>query len=271
MKLPPGEQPVVQSALLFTNALDKVVFIDNQAFELLRPPDIGTLVGENLHDVLGTDSKFTYQLIEEGVKNKTIERVPIEILDHTAGTKKEVLLSAVATFDDDGNYIGSDITLQMPSIAESTETKIRTHADSLRALAETIDPKPEPLDKEDITKEIEYREKAELELYFTVKINTLHVLLSRVAGIRIAKSMEMVFNEAAKKNGWAVKLESGQASMEVEGINAEIYRTLLEEILNYAINVTSLRIISQEMQKLEKQINANVLATAQKYGIQSFL
>src|SRR5689334_17231775 len=99
-----NDQPAVALAMLFTNAMGQVVFVDRAFLTMMRYDDAGMVAGEPLHKVLGLDQKNALQLLDTLRRQGQVRDWELDFAQ--AGMSVRLSLAGVATRDEGGNFIG---------------------------------------------------------------------------------------------------------------------------------------------------------------------
>src|SRR5258708_9267689 len=112
----------VVTALLMTNMLGQVIFVDHHCLKLLKlsHQDARTIIGKSLAEVLGITRPAADQIIKDVSKQGRIESQQLTLKDSKGGTM-DVTYSAIATYDNKHNFVVSDITLQPVMLAEAAK------------------------------------------------------------------------------------------------------------------------------------------------------
>jgi hypothetical protein len=185
------------------------------------------------------------QLIKDVSTTGQIDSRPISAKD-SEGETFEVLCSAIATYDNKKNFVGSDFTLK-PTSSAIAETKI-------------IDT-PSEVEKLDSTEE------SYLQVYFTTQYGALQKLLTQVGGKRLGEHLDKIINETAERNVWPVKAQNGQLVINLKGSDADSYRALLAKSVAYANIVIGERIVSREMNTVDAKMNPKILEYVQTFRL----
>lgn len=233
------------SALLMTNMLGQVIFMDQSCLQLLRrrQSDARAVIGKPLHDVLGIDRPQSDQLIQEVGKAGKISQKRLEIKD-SRDKIVAVWLSATATRDDKGAFVGADITL--------------------KPIQEEIAPSSEP----DLTfVPLDTTEETFLEAYFIKQMNALRNSMVQLGGQRLGRNLDAIINETAQRNVWPITMENGQIKVEAQNANPDIYRALLAKGIAYAVNLVGKKMVMKGMQAVDKQLDSRLLDFVRDFRI----
>ncbi len=247
------------SALLFTDAWGRVVFVDSNFLHLFGGRSAGSLVGEPLYRVLNVERQTVSSLLSDVAKAGYVQGVPLDIQD-ASGQVVTLLCSGVATYDDKGTFIGMDVTLHPPEARGSLGTP-SIHGDVILARIRQIEA--------EVQKRKYRQQQTALQTYFTAHINALHILLGRMAGPRVCRSLQDTLNQMADRNGWPVRLADGGVTIGDE-LEAGVYRVLLAEAVSFSVSVVGRRLTAQEMSAVEAGMDARLLEAARQAGMRPF-
>jgi serine/threonine protein kinase len=229
--------PESTSALLMTNMLGQVIFMDQTCLQLLRrrQSDARAVIGKPLHEVLGIERTQSDQLIQEIGKTGKLSQKRLEIKD-SRGKVTAVWFSATATRDDKNAFVGADITL--------------------KPVQEEIAPVSEP----DLApKMLDTSEESFLEAYFVKQMTALRNSMIQLGGQRLGRNLDTIINETAQRNVWPVTMENGQITVQVKNTDSDIYRALLAKGIAYAVNLVGKKMVMKGMQAVDKQLDPRML------------
>jgi serine/threonine-protein kinase len=229
--------PEVMDALLMTNMLGQVIFVDSPFLKLVKRhhSDARNIIGKPLYGVLGIPQSQVDNLIKEVSKSGRVEGMRMEIRD-TQGKTITVMCSAVATKDDKNTFVGADVTLRPISDVIITSGDFQT-----------------------MDKHLDTREETFLQTYFTAQMEALRDLVIQLGGKRLGTNLEKIINETAQRNVWPVSMENGKVSVQMRNTEADAYRALLAKAVTYAVSLVGKRMVSKEMEAVDKKIDARVL------------
>lgn len=242
-----GSQEMMQPALLMTNMLGFVIFVDNQCLNLLKRHhnEARYIMGKSMQEVLGIDAKIAKQILDTINSKGELDNVHLSITD-SKGKAQEVSLSALATRDDDGTFVGADIHLQhLPKDSDA------------------------PPSEEFVTVQqmMDTQERAYLQEYFITQLEALYELMVNWAGKKVAVYMQDIINETAQRNVWPVTMEKGHVTAELKKTDVEVYQALLARGMVYAASIIGQNQVIKEMQYINKKTNPNVLNFAKTLGL----
>jgi hypothetical protein len=226
-----------QNALLMTNMLGQVIFVDHHCLSMLRIPqsEARTIIGKGLDDVLGVTPQVAQQLIKD-----------VSALGQIDSRKVDAKDAEGDTYDNKKNFVGSDFTLK-PIWPGVEETKIIES--------------PSQVEKLDSTEE------SYLQVYFTTQYGALQKLLTQVGGKRLSEHLDKIINETAERNVWPVKAQNGQLTINLKSSDADSYRALLAKSVTYANMVIGDRIVAREMNAVDAKMNPKILEYVQAFRL----
>lgn len=239
-------EPEIITALLMTNMLGRVIFVDNQCLRILkrRQSEARTIIGRTLQEVLGCDDALVNRLMTEIAEVGQVGRMQVQITD-TQGENREVLLSAMATRDEDNNFVGADITLEL--IPEAGETSLKPASSQQK-----------PADS---------REENFLQTYFKTQIDSLYELMLQWAGKRVARNLEEIINETGQRNVWPVSMKNGHITVQLDRSDTDVYRALLARAITYTAGIIGAKQVARELQHVNKNTDPAVLHFVQGMGL----
>lgn len=233
-----------RTAMMMTNMLGRVIFVDNQCLRFLKrhQNEVRDIIGKPMNEVLGIDDALATQLINEIGKQGKIDNLLLEIKD-AEGKIQQVVCGGVATLDDDGKFVGADITLEIQNATES----IAVGSSAIR---------PSDTLEEDF-----------LEAYFKAQISALYKLMQQWGGKRVAYNLEDIINKTGERNVWSISMNRGEITVQLTRDDMDIYRALLARAISYATSMIGAKLVEKELQKVNKDTNPDVLAFIQKLGL----
>ena len=234
-------------ALMMTNMVGGVIFVDGQCLKLLRRHhnEARHIIGQPLTRVLGLNDGEAQNLIDQIANQGTVDNRQIEITD-SKGNKVPVIFSAVATLDDKGGFIGADISLepvrQAPTINE---------VDTFHTAEQHLNTREETIVQE----------------YFTAHVDGLYDLMLEWAGKRVARNLENILNETSQRNVWAVKMTDGHITQELRHSDLDIYRALMAKAVTYAASVIGNKVVRKKVSAINKRMDKQAFEFAKRLGL----
>lgn len=231
-------QAEATSALLMTNMVGQVIFVDQPCLRVLKRHhnEARSIIGKPLHEVLGIDRSVADQIIQNVGKAGKLEQQRLDIRD-ARSRSVSILYSAVATKDDKGGFVGADITLQtMPDVVVPPSDEFTTIDRRMNTTDETY-----------------------LQTYFAKQMQSLRSALVQWGGGRLGNNLDRIINETAQRNVWAVTMNGGQIDINVKSNDADVYRALLAKAIAYAVNLVGKKVVIKSMQAVDLQLDASIL------------
>lgn len=234
-------------ALLMTNMLGRVIFVDNQCLRVLKrsQSDARHIIGKPMHEVLGCDEALADKMMAEIGSVGFVENWLIEITD-TQGHHRQVRCMALATRDDDDKFVGADITLEI--IPDATDPTLVGGFSSAQR----------PQDS---------REENFLQNYFKSQIASLFDLVVQWGGKKVGRSLEEIINETGKRNVWPVTMSNGNITVQLTRSDTDIYQALLARGISYAASIIGPKLVRRELERVNKKTDPAVFGFVKKLGL----
>lgn len=241
----PSGQPSAEalSALIMTNMLGRVIFVDNQCLRILKrhQHEARHIIGKPIHEVLGLDANMSEDLLSAIGEQGSVEAFDLNIMD-SQSQARFVRMYGVATRDEDGKFVGADLTIEViPDVGEF---------DSERFSA---------VNKAEDTREEDY-----LQTYFRSQLEALYQLMLTWGGKKLAHNLEEIINETGERNVWPVSMQSGHITLQLKRSDTDIYRALLARSLSYSAGVIGNKYVKKELDRVNKQTHPAIINFIQK-------
>ncbi len=236
-------------ALLFTDVAGQVIFVNSQLLRLVSRPesDIRSVIGKPLYEVLGITPDAARGLVQDVARIGRLYNRGLD-LRRGDGGPTTVLCTAEATYDEKGDCIGADLSLRAAKDSE------------IASFGWT--PTPDRLDT---------GERSYLQLYFSSQVNALHVLLLRVGGPRLGKTLDRILNETSTRNDWPVQVNDGKVEVNVLKTETHVYHALLAKAVAYAVKVIGSKMVSRQMTLVDEQMGPVSIDLANRLGLRELL
>lgn len=233
-------------ALIMTNMLGHVIFVDDQCLRLLRRHhnEARNIIGKPLAQALGCDADVVAEIMEEISQHGQLDEQSIDVTD-AKKNRHTVNCSAVATIDDDGKFVGADITLKL--IPDVTDMP----SESFTMVRDSMD-----------TQESNYVQK-----YFATQIDALYEMMLQWAGKRVANNLQDILNETGQRNVWAVSMENGHIRIELEQSDEAIYQALLARAMSYAASILGDKQVIREIEYINKNVDPAEMKYVKTFGL----
>lgn len=234
------------AGLLFSNMAGHTIYLNNHLLKMLDLPQsaIRHTVGESIHKVLGLDRETVEGYLDAVKQSGTLEIPQVQLRTGSGGSINATIV-AMATFDDEGKFIGADFSVQ-----PTTQSKLPS-----MDLAETV------------AEEMDTSDHNEAEQYFSAQLTGLRELLSRTAGPRVSGNLDRIINETASRNQWPVRLSGEEIEFERFITETHIYHALLSKAAAYASSVLGNKLVEKQMRKVDDKMPADALALAGRLGL----
>lgn len=222
-------------ALLMTNMLGQVIFVDQSCLKLLKRhhAEARQLIGKALADVLNIPAKEADVMLKEVSTMGRLDKHPLEVKD-AKGAKVQVLCTIVATRDDKGGFVGADMTLHPVADTERSDfITVEEHLDT--------------------------QEKSYYQTYFQAQVKTLWELAVQLGGRKLGANLDRIINETAQRNVWAITMQDGQAKIEQPITQADIYRALLAKAVAYVVSIVGKKTVAKGMQSVDARTDYHIL------------
>ncbi len=236
-------------ALVFTNFQRQVIFVNTHLLQLLNrsETEARSLIGKPLEQVLGIDAEAAKQLIQDAAKIGRIYSRPLT-LRNANGSPVEVYGTIEATYNEKGECIGADLSLrQSAPMREENLTEAPTSQD------------------------YDSSQRSFLPLYVTSQLDALRVLLIRVGGPRLGKTLERILNETSERNDWPVRVNEGRLEGASAAIEPTVYHALLVKAIHYAVSVIGSGIVEKQLKAGEDQMGPNAVKIASRIGLREII
>ena len=206
--------------------------------------DARTVIGKSLAKVLQCDPDVAAGIMEEISQSGKSAKREIEITD-SRNKKQRVMCSGVATKDDDGTFVGADITLTpIPNVTD-------VPSEAIEVIHGTMD-----------TREADY-----LRQYFTAQIDGLYEMMIQWAGKRVAQNLEDIINETSQRNVWAVSMKRGNVTLELKRNDEDVYQALMARAITYAASILGEKQVVQEIEYINKNVDSSAMKYIQAIGL----
>ncbi len=247
-------------AFIFTNAGGNVILADRGYLRLVGDISSRSVSGEMLHNILPISSESAGQLMVMTRRSLHLDQVtiPIHAMD---GTTLRSNCTAIAALDEKGNFIGTDLVLNIsPISAEDNVIKLQTHSDVVKAFVENV-----------INEGNLQNSRTFFQSYLVAQIEVIQILLSRISGLAARNVFENVVNEAAKSYALPITMRSGHLEFDRRDINIQGYRSFINFTVKYAVDVLGRQIVKREILMVDKFIGPGTLELITQMDLRIFL
>ncbi len=237
------------TAVLMTNEMNQVVFVDSRFLGLMSYSQAGVIVGEPLHKALGWALNTASELVQELKQTGHLPPRVVE-LQAAGGGSVRVVCTGIATYDHQGTFLGADLSLQWVNAASVIGAQETPHAETPNA--------------EDMIR---------LESYFLAYVQAIQAFLVMLGGQRFRVALKTMVNDTAEQNGWPVRLLDDYVNTEVSVTEtslqrqAEIYAALLTRAILYAVRIAGKNRVAKEIKAIDAKTDPQVRAIARQLGL----
>jgi hypothetical protein len=212
------------------------------------------VTGEPFYKALKVSQKTAELLLDEIRKKGQLSDRLVELTELTP-LNTLVSISGVATYDQNGSYLGANVMLRKVAKADP---KVSTQ----ERMAIVTDVRPVPKVQETDMEAGFLEHKMFVELYFTTHIRAMYVLMGRLVGLAANKNLDKIINTIASERQADVNVENGLFISDITTVDYETFRIVLSEVINYAVNVIGQRMVLREIQSIDAQMHPGVLQLA---------
>jgi hypothetical protein len=236
--------------LVFTNNKGQVIFADSSFLDIMKFERRQPVMGKPLYRVLGIEQEEIKGLL---TAEPGISRPVVMTLRDCEGRVNCLELESIPAYDRNDKFLGINIIVRKVSDGGAAlpvpVSNIGTRPLSLRLVEQT----PGEI----------------LQPFFLAQVDTLQIVLARVAGLRVRDALESIFNDAAQKHTWAAAMVDGNVYVDPSAANPDVYRELLCALAEYAAVVIGWKFVSHEMMVTEYQFGPSTLDMATDCGLRA--
>ena len=256
------EPALDRPALLFTDERGLVVLMEDVLAKTLGFETPDGALGDSLGSVLGLSSNEAGEYLSEIASKGQMTYRSIQAVHRRSKDSLSFLISGTADYGG-GRFIGADITLPPPSF--SLPSGYFNHRAHLERMADMVRARVKAGSASLISGEKEL----ELWTYLAARMLAIYVLLTRMGGRRVGEALEERVRRLAEKRKWALEMRAGRIDLHQAGLNPEGLAELMKEAVDYAIKVTSLRLVNKELDELDSGFDDATLQVATRYALRS--
>ncbi len=240
--------------LIFTDVKGQVVFVDYYFLHLVRCRNADQVIGSPLHETLGINAQLSRQFLKAITRDGFVHQLPLDIQSAT-GELIPVLCAGVATYDDRDTLIGIDISLFDPADAELPGTLMTHHQEVIGSHIQGM----------------YLPAQSYAQIYVRAQIGGLQILLARMGGPRIRETLNVLLDKLINRHGWPMRIEAGQVAFDDDELDPTIYLTLMTEVARYATNVIGRRMVMQELQTVDGQMDQAAIEAVHPLGLRQLI
>jgi hypothetical protein len=256
------EPALDRPALLFTDERGLVVLMEDVLARTLGFETPDAALGDSLGSVLGLSPDEAGQLLSEIASKGQMSYRSIQAVHRQSKDSVSFLISGTADYGG-GRFIGADITLTPPTF--SLPSGYFNHRANLERMADMVRARVKAGSASLISGEKEL----ELWTYLAARMLAIYVLLTRMGGRRVAEALEERIRRLAEKRKWGLEMRAGRIDLHQAGLKPEDLTDLMKEAVDYAVKVTSLRLVKKELDELDAGFNDATLQVATRFALRS--
>jgi hypothetical protein len=248
------------TAVMFTNNLGQVIFVDQAFLDLMQYPEAGVVTGEPLFKALRLAPQSSKGLLDAVRQHGAVHDKFLDI-ESPKGEVLRISVNAIASLDERGNFIGADLTLRKRLEISTKEPETRPDLVEPQSKASVI-PTRELIAEPTFADDSQF-----LQLYFTTQMKAVYVLYQRAIGLMARDHLDKIINQTAQKNAWKVQVKSGLFTSDLSGSAPEVYSVLLREVLAYGVRMMGEPLVTREIDKVDQQMHEGVRIMARQAGL----
>jgi len=248
--------------LVFISCQGKILSLSDNFSNLIGTPAKTSFIEMPLSEALGLNESEVENIIRETVEHGSLSTRPLKVRNSN-GSARDTWWTSLAIYDEQH---------QLDCIALVLRANLAEEA------------RKEPPLKEDQRMLIEYylskaganriEEDQVIKSYFIEQINLLHSLVEQFSGGKMAKNLLAHLQQAASRNNWYFSLDGQDITIpkEFEGqVLGNFLFALLQEAKKFAVDMTSLKLVEQEMASLDRNMGPEALRDLDKYNLRSLI
>lgn len=212
---------------------------------------------EALHAMLGIEQRSADQFLQDLSHRGSVDRPALSIRT-TTGSLRPMRATGIAVFVGRESYIGADIQLLPPLPMVKSLARPQSHADVLDNYA-----------KQALEEARLLKTRTLLQVYLSVQIDAIQVLLARLGGLGMREALERIINSTAIKYRIPTVMQDGFLEFGDRTVPFDVYRLLFQTAVGYAVNAIGRRMVADEMETIDRRIDPGVLEAAKLFGLTS--
>lgn len=258
----------VRGGLIFTNSKGQVIFADSSFMELLKVERRQPILGKPLHRILGVEHEETRRLLE--ARTGSGDQLVVMNLRDREGQIACVEMESIPAYDQNDRFLGINIIVRRVANELGASLPAPAPAPVEVSMQAAGPPVGGPQVGGPLGSTITGPTREEmLNRFFLAQVDTLQVLLARVAGLRVRESLESIYNDVAQRNQWATHMIDGNVHVETSVQDPNVYGTVLSALADYAAIVVGWRMVVHEMTVSEHQFGPSTLDCATDAGLRA--
>jgi hypothetical protein len=222
---------MLDTAQVYTNERNEVVFADRNFYRLLRRDDAESLIGERLYRALGLPDDGALSFLRDVFDDGYIRDTVLEFTDRR-GSRVRVTATGRTATDDRGKFIGTNLELWGAVTVLTSDVADEEIIEELPTAAP-------------VTTEIGI-----VQAYLAAQMTALYVMLMRSLGQRVCDRLDEAVTNAAKRSGVAATMSKGLLNLDVDGEDVAAYPKLLEAAVKHASDMIGPRFVDGELKSV---------------------
>lgn len=114
-------------------------------------------------------------------------------------------------------------------------------------------------------------ERTYLQLHFSSQFDALRVLLVRLGGARLDKTLDRIVNETSARSGWHVQVNEGRLEIDPLRVEPHVFQGLLAKTVAYVVTVIGPAMVRRQMQSVEGQPGERSVQLANQLAMREVL
>lgn len=258
MENPPVSQ-LEPLAILFTNASGGVIFADRRFFQLAERTPGQIPPGQALHTLIDSESQLVARWMETVAREGFVPAQPLTLATR-GGTRLPLSMDGVAAYDETKHFIGADVLFAPPTTQRPLPPTPLRHPDALASYF-----------RQSLSEAQAERGMTFLQVYVSVQVEIVQILLARMGGPRMRAALEGVINETAERFHIPARMQQGYLEFFSGHTNIGHYRALLRSAFAYAVDVIGRRAVTQELSLIDQHVTPGLLPLVAHLDIDSIL
>jgi len=245
---------------VFTDENGDVVLMEDDLARLLGFDSSELAVGESLAAALGIAASDAGALLKEISTTARAKHRLAQIRNRRTGRSWWTFLSGSAPAAG-GRFIGADITITPPTAALPAEDLDHRH--NLERMAAMVRSRLSNGHGTGLSEENEI----ELRSYFAARMLAIYVLIVRMGGRALGETLEQKVRRSNQERGWSIDMNRGRLTFGEAELRPEACREMSQVALEYAVRVTSKRLVTRELSELDVNFSRSTVHRAVQSGL----
>jgi hypothetical protein len=243
--------------LVSTDRDNKIIsFSDNFLVLLNKKDHKPEIKGASLYKLLGLDKTALKTFETELAQRGFVDALEFKVKD-ADGKSIDVRLSALAVYDLQQSFEGVNMVITTPlSLGVEDHLSVESQGEVRFILSKTGN--------------LQRQTRLALNLYFSAQMNMLVNLVHQYGGKTIVRSMRMVVNETASKNGWQIREEAANFIIldqpDITALAGTI-SVLLTAARAYAFDMVGMQMVNVKIDSVNAQMRADVMQAVDSYNL----